>query len=213
MGLYLREKDKNGGKGGGLRKLFKLITLEDIVRVPPELYGKPVEEAMKTLLKEKYEGVVFDDLGFVAGLVSFEFDYKGKLAPGDGGSYHRARFKMLAFMPEVQEVMLGKVVEIEEYGAFVRIGPFEALLHVSSVMDDYVDFNKAQATLTGRKSGRILAVGDWVRLRATAVSIGGVTGGDRIGVTTRQPFLGKMEWIEGDLKKLAAAERASSEAT
>ncbi len=191
--------------------MFKLITLEDIVRIPPELYGKPIEEAIRSLLVEKYEGVVFDDLGFVAGLVSFEFDYKGKLAPGDGGSYHKALFKVLTFMPEVQEVTLGRVVEIEEYGAFVRIGPFEALLHVSSVMDDYVDFNKAQATLTGRKNARVLSVGDWLRLRVTAVSIGGATGGDRIGVTTRQPFLGKMEWVEQDLKKLAMAERSTGE--
>lgn len=188
--------------------MFKLITLEDVVRIPPQLYGKPIEEAIKSLLVEKYEGVVFDDLGFVAGLVSFDFDYKGKLAPGDGGSYHKAKFKVLTFVPEVQEVMLGRVVEIEEYGAFVRIGPFEALLHVSSVMDDYVDFNKAQAVLTGRKNARILSVGDWVRLRVTAVSIGGATGGDRIGVTTRQPFLGKAEWIEHDLRKLAIAEKA-----
>jgi DNA-directed RNA polymerase subunit E' len=192
--------------------LFRLITLEDIVRIPPELYGKPIEYAIKSLLVEKYEGVVFYDLGFVAGLVSFEFDYKGKLAPGDGGSYHKTKFKVLAFVPEVQEVMLGRVVEIEEYGAFVRIGPFEALLHVSSVMDDYVDFNKAQATLTGRKNGRVLSVGDLVRLRVTAVSIGGATGGDRIGVTTRQPFLGKIDWVEQDLKKLATAEKASGEA-
>jgi len=184
--------------------LFRLLSLEDVIKVPPDMYGSPVQESVRRLLEDKYEGMVFEDLGFVVCIVDFKFDYMGKIAPGEGGSYHNVSFRVLTFLLEVQEVMLGKVVEIEEYGAFVRIGSFEALLHVSSILDDYVDFNKEQATLVGRKSGRVLSVGDWIRLRVTAVSIGGVGGGDRVGVTTRQPFLGKEDWIAQDLKKLTA---------
>jgi len=188
--------------------LFRLLSLEDVIKVPPDMYGSPVQESVRRLLEDKYEGMVFEDLGFVVCVVDFKFDYVGKIAPGEGGSYHNVSFRVLTFLPEVQEVMLGKVVEIEEYGAFVRIGPFEALLHVSSILDDYVDFNKEQATLVGRKSSRVLSVGDWIRLRVTAVSIGGAGGGDRVGVTTRQPFLGKEDWIVQDLKKLAAGATA-----
>lgn len=188
--------------------MFKIIKLEDIVRVPPELYGRPVNETIRSILEEKYEGLVFDDLGFVVAVLDFSFEQKGKVIPGDGGSYHRVVFSVLSFIPEIQEVTLGRVTEVEEYGAFVRIGPFEALLHVSSIMDDFVDFNKAQGALIGRKTRRVLSTGDWVRVRVTAVSIGGPSG-DRIGVMCRQPFLGKEEWIQEDIKKLVAEVKKS----
>ncbi|MCX8176159.1 MAG: DNA-directed RNA polymerase, partial [Candidatus Bathyarchaeota archaeon] len=46
------------------------------------------------------------------------------------------------------------------------------------------------------------STGDKVRVRITAVSMGKGGSGGKIGVTMRQPFLGKLEWIEEDLKKL-----------
>lgn len=190
--------------------MFKIIKLEDTLRIPPELYGRSVKDAIRSLLEEKYEGMVFEDLGFVLSILDFSFNPKGKVMPGDGGSYHKVTFTVLSFMPEVQEVTLGKVTEVEEYGAFVRIGPFEALLHVSSIIDDFVDFNKSQGILVGRKTRRVLSSGDWVRVRVTAVSIGGA-GGDKIGVMSRQPFLGKEEWIQEDIKKLAAEAKASEQ--
>jgi DNA-directed RNA polymerase subunit E' len=143
-------------------------------------------------------------LGYVTGVVSIEIEPVGKILPGDGATYHSVTFELLTYKPEIQEVVEGEVIEIGEYGAFVRIGPVEALLHISQVMDDYITHDERQGTLIGKESHRKLSTGDKVRVRITAVSMakGGMSG--KIGVTMRQPFLGKLEWIKEDLKKAEA---------
>jgi len=185
-------------------RLFKLIVVEDTVRIPPSMFGKPFENVVRELLAAKYEGTVHEDLGYVIIVLNYKFNPVGKLMPGDGGSYHQVTFELLTFMPELQEVLEGEVVEIEDFGAFVRIGPVDSLLHVSQVADDYMSFDGSQGTLSGRETNRVLRKGDIVRVRVVAVSIGKGAMGDKVGVTARQPFLGKIEWIEEDLKKAAS---------
>jgi DNA-directed RNA polymerase subunit E' len=112
-------------------------------------------------------------------------------------------------MPIIQEVVEGDVVEIADFGAFVRIGPVDALLHVSQLMDDYISYDEKQGVLLGKESKRKLASGDQVRARITAVSLGRAGSSGKIGITARQPFLGKLDWLQEDQgkasKKPAAA--------
>ena len=55
-------------------------------------------------------------------------------------SYHNVVFNAIFFKPE-QEVIDGEVIEIAEFGAFVRIGPMDGLVHVSQVTDDYINYD------------------------------------------------------------------------
>jgi DNA-directed RNA polymerase subunit E' len=182
--------------------LFKLLTLEDTVRIPPEKFSEPIEKVGRKELKMKYEGIVDDALGYVIAVTKIKVNPVGKIIPGDGATYHRIAFSLLTFYPEIQEVVEGEVVEIADFGAFVRVGPIDALLHVSQLMDDFISYDDKQGVLMGKGTRRKLATGDHVRVRVTAVSLGrgGVSG--KIGVTARQPFLGKIEWINEDVKKL-----------
>ena len=56
----------------------------------------------------------------------------------------------------------------------------------------------------GKETKRKLQTGDRVRVRITAVSLGRSGGSGKIGVTARQPFLGKFEWIRKDVEKMEA---------
>jgi len=136
----------------------------------------------------------------------------GKIIPGDGATYHKVNFSLLTFYPKIQEVVEGEVVEIADFGAFVRIGPIDALLHVSQLMDDFISYDEKQGVLLGKESKRKLVSGDQVRVRITAVSLGRAGSSGKIGVTARQPFLGKLEWIDYDLQKIKeAAEKRPAE--
>jgi DNA-directed RNA polymerase subunit E' len=108
----------------------------------------------------------------------------------------------MTFFPVIQEIVEGDVVEIADFGAFLRIGPVDALLHVSQLMDDYISYDEKQGVLQGKETKRKLASGDQVRVRITAVSLGRAGSSGKIGVTARQPFLGKLEWIKEDLAAL-----------
>jgi DNA-directed RNA polymerase subunit E' len=185
--------------------LFKLITLEDTIRIPPETFGNPLEAVGHQQVKAKYEGVVDEELGYVIAVTEVKVSPTGKIIPGDGATYHKVNFSLLTFYPKIQEVVEGEVVEIADFGAFVRIGPIDALLHVSQLMDDFISYDEKQGVLLGKESKRKLMSGDQVRVRITAVSLGRAGTSGKIGVTARQPFLGKLEWIEHDLQRIREA--------
>jgi DNA-directed RNA polymerase subunit E' len=186
--------------------MFKLITLEDTIRIPPEKFGEPIEEVGYEQLRMKYEGMVDEELGYVIAVTDIQVNPVGKIIPGDGATYHKALFSLLTFLPKIQEIVEGEVVEIADFGAFIRVGPIDALLHVSQLMDDYISYDEKQGVLMGRETRRKLSTGDQVRVRVTAVSLGRGGSSGKVGVTARQPFLGKLEWIRNEVEKLRSAE-------
>ena len=183
--------------------LFKLITREDTIRIPPETFGNPLEAVGHQQVKAKYEGMVNEESGYIISVIGVKVSPTGKIIPGDGATYHKVSFSLLTFYPKIQEVVEGEVVEIADFGAFVRIGPVDALLHVSQLMDDFISYDEKQGVLLGKETKRKLMTGDKVRVRITAVSLGRVGSSGKIGVTGRQPFLGKLEWIEQEGQKIA----------
>jgi len=195
--------------------MFKLVTLEDTIRIPPGKFGDPIEAVGYEQLKSKYEGMVDEEIGYVIAAVDTQINPVGKIIPGDGATYHRAVFSLLTFYPKLQEIVEGEVVEIADFGAFVRVGPIDTLLHVSQLMDDYISYDEKQGVLMGKETKRKLAAGDQVRVRITAVSLTRGGGSGKVGVTARQPFLGKLEWIQRDLERMksGAAEKGKKTAT
>jgi DNA-directed RNA polymerase subunit E' len=173
--------------------MFKLISLQDTIRIPPETFGNPLEAVGREQVRSKYEGVVDEELGYVIAVTKVEVSPIGKIIPGDGATYHKVTFSLLAFYPVIQEIVEGDVVEIADFG------PVDALLHVSQLMDDFISYDEKQGVLLGKESKRKLATGDQVRVRITAVSLGRAGSSGKIGVTARQPFLGKLEWLKEDL--------------
>ncbi|HIE14895.1 TPA: DNA-directed RNA polymerase [Candidatus Bathyarchaeota archaeon] len=185
--------------------MFNLVTLEDTIRIPPEEFGRPLEEVGYEQLKIKYEGMVDEEIGYVIAVTNIKVSPVGKILPGDGATHHKVIFSLLTFYPKVQEIVEGEVVEIADFGAFIRIGPIDALLHVSQLMDDFITYNEKQGILMGKETKRGVTTGDKMRVRIIAVSIGHGSSG-KIGVTARQPFLGKLEWIKEDVKKSSGGE-------
>ncbi len=182
--------------------MFKLVTLEDTIRIPPERFGDPIEAVGYAQLKSKYEGMVDEELGYVIAVTDIQINPVGKIIPGEGATYNRAVFSLLTFFPKLQEVVEGEVVEIADFGAFVRVGPIDTLLHVSQLMDDFISYDEKQGVLMGKETRRKLATGDHVRVRITAVSLGRGGASGKVGVTGRQPFLGKLEWLKQDVERL-----------
>jgi len=181
--------------------------MQDTIRIPPETFGSPLEKVGCDQVKKKYEGIVDDELGYVIAATNVEVSPTGKIIPGDGATYHKVMFSLLTFYPVIQEIVEGDVVEIADFGAFVRIGPVDALLHVSQLIDDYMSYDEKQGVLLGKETKRKLSSGDKVRVRITAVSLGRAGSSGKIGVTARQPGLGKLEWIKIDTEKTEEKEK------
>src|SRR3989344_3262780 len=157
--------------------------VEGVVRIPPQLFGEELLTAIEKQLKTDYEGRTFADLGKVMAILEMGDIGEGVLIPGDGAAYYRLKFTILNYTPEINELVNGEIKDIAKFGA-----------------------------LTGKQTKHALKIGDKVRARIVAISMKDPRT-PKIGLTMRQPYLGKLEWIEAETKKEAkvATKKASKE--
>jgi len=179
--------------------MFYEVTAKSHVRVPPTLLGKDTKEAVRQGLEKEYEGYVSNDTGFVITITDVLEIGEGLIIHGDGAPYYKTTFKFLTFIPEMQEVALGIISDVTNFGAFIKLGPADGMIHLSQTMDDFVSVNK-QKTITGKQSKKSLKIGDKCRARIIAVSYKDLSN-PKIGLTMRQPGLGSLKWIEDKKKK------------
>ncbi|MBW2984460.1 DNA-directed RNA polymerase [Candidatus Woesearchaeota archaeon] len=189
--------------------MFYKVELKDHIRVPPDLFGLALNEAVIKRIRAKYTGYISQDLGVVIDVSEVDSIGEGIIVPGDGASYYDVKFKLLTFKPELQEVVIGKIRDIADFGAFMTIGPIDGMIHISQAMDDFVSFSKDK-TLAGKESKKTLRVNDVCRSRVIAVSYKDPMN-PKIGLTMRQAGLGRLDWIEAEQKKEEGAEEGKEE--
>jgi len=186
--------------------MFYLTEVQDHIRVDPKLFGLPTSEAVDKQLRETYAEYYDKELGKVVAIIEVLEVGEGVIIPGDGAAYYKSRFKLLVWKPELQELVFGTISEITSFGAFIDMGAMKGMIHISQTMDDYVSFSKTNSLL-GKASKRNLKQGDLCLARIVAISHKG--GSSKIGLTMRQPGLGKLDWIKEDkIKKEVAAKKA-----
>ncbi len=177
--------------------MYRRMKLEGVVRIPPEDMGNPLRDAVEIALRNKYEARVDKTLGAIVAILNVDEIGEGRIIAGDGAVYYDVIFDAIVFKPEMQEVIDGEVVEIVKFGAFVSIGPFDGLLHVSQITDEYMAYDEKNSRLVSKDTNKFLAEGDKVRARIIAVSLNERDPrGSKIGLTMRQTGLGKLEWLE-----------------
>ncbi|MEM4187424.1 MAG: RPB7/RPC8 family DNA-directed RNA polymerase subunit, partial [Candidatus Caldarchaeum sp.] len=114
--------------------MFAIVEVMEVVGISPSDFGKPLNDVVLNNLKKRYEGAVDEELGYVIMVIDARVERIGRLLPRDGSTYHRCTFKLLSYIPDVNEVVLGEIVEITDFGCFVRVGPLDGLLHISQIM-------------------------------------------------------------------------------
>ncbi len=186
--------------------MFYIAEVEDHVRVEPRHFGLATKDAVSEQLQESYVKTMHKDLGFVISVIGVEDVGEGIIIPGDGAAYYKSKFTVLVWKPELHELIPGTIKEITNFGAFMQIGPAQGMIHISQTMEDFVSLSKT-GNLQGKTTKRSLDKGDNCLARIVAISYKG--GEPKIGLTMRQPGLGKIEWIEEAYKKsLVAAKKA-----
>jgi len=183
--------------------MYLKVKRQDVIRIPPERLGENYDELYRSITKEAMEGKGAPDKSLTILVSNIENIGEGKIVHGDGGIYQRVAYDSIVFRPSLQEIVDGEIVEILKFGAFVRFGPLDGLLHVSQIMDDRLDVDSAGQRLIGKDTKKDLRVGDPVRTRIVALSMNERNPREsKIGLTMRQNALGKHDWITDDRKKV-----------
>lgn len=183
--------------------MFYELLVTDHVRVDPTKFGLETGEAVRAQLEESYTGFQDKDVGTVVSVLEVLEVNEGIIIPGDGAAYYKSTFKIIVFRPELQEVVYGTIEEITNFGAFINLGAVRGMIHISQAMDDFVSFSDT-GSLNGKESKRVLVSGDNCVARIVAISYKGEE--PKIGLTMRQPGLGKIEWVEAERDKVKAQE-------
>jgi DNA-directed RNA polymerase subunit E' len=187
--------------------MYKRVRLKDTVEVPPEHLDNVTPDLVRQLLQDKLEGRMDEEVGSVVTVTEVHDIGEGAVVPNQPGVYYEADFDALTFDPDMQEVIDGEIVEVVSFGAFVGIGPVDGLLHVSQISDEYLAFDEENQMLASRESNNTLGVGDAVRARIVTKSIDERNPREsKIGLTAKQPGLGKHGWLREQRQQEQAAE-------
>jgi len=184
--------------------MFYIVEVQDYVRVEPRLFGLKTSDAVAKQLQEIYANYHDKEIGEVISIISILEVGDGVIIPGDGSAYYNSRFKLLVWKPELQELVYCSVEDITNFGAFINLGVMKGMIHISQTMDDYVSFSSSN-TLLGKDSKRVLKKKDTCLARVVAISYKGDQ--PKIGLTMRQPGLGKLEWIKEEKQKSVAGSK------
>ena len=179
--------------------MFYEIELRSHIRVPPTLFDEDINKSILAQLNNQFENFISKDIGIAIAVSEIINIGDGIIIPGDGAAYYDTVFKLFVFKPELQEVLLGEISDITDFGAFINIGPIDGMIHISQTMDDYVSFSKSNV-LTGKESKKTLKIKDQCRARIIAVSYKNIND-PKIGLTMRQQELGSLIWFKEKKKK------------
>jgi len=190
--------------------MFYEVLVTDHVRVEPSKFGMDTDEAVRMQLEESYSGFQDKDIGTVVAVLDIIEVNEGIIIPGDGAAYYESTFKLIVFRPELQEVVYGVIDEITNFGAFIDMGVIKGMIHISQTMDDFVSFSDT-GVLTGKDGKKNIVQKDKCIARIVAISYKGED--PKIGLTMRQPGLGKLEWVkaEKDKEKKESARQLKTE--
>ena len=182
--------------------MYFRLKLADKVRVPPNRLGEELEKVVLSVLQEQLEGSIDKELGiFIAVTRIFEIG-EGELVPGDGAVYYDVTFEALVLRLTLQEIMEGIVVETTSFGAFISLGPIDAMLHVSQISDEFINYDEKNGRLICQDSKRFIGVGDIVRARVVTLSLTEREPREsKIGLTMRQVGLGPTTWLAEEREK------------
>jgi DNA-directed RNA polymerase subunit E' len=182
--------------------MYYKVKVEDTIRIMPDLFGEDLDEVVKNIVERTFEGTIRKNHGIIVVAQNITPIGDGIVIHGDGAMYQKVQFDALTFKPEMQEVVDALICEIVEFGAFCHIGPIDALIHMSQIMNDYVQVDSENEIITGKEKKQKLKVGDSVRARIVAISLNELSAREsKIGLTMRQPALGSHEWIYEEEEK------------
>ncbi len=176
--------------------MYYLKTIEDRIRIPPSMFGSELEDAVQSILRERYEGRIYKDIGIVLSINTPKILSQGLVIPGDSGAYYTVSFEALTFYPTVNEVYRAEIKEIVEFGAFASIGPFQGLIHVSQIDKEKFYYDKKAKNLSSKVLKKVIKKGDDVLVKVSTVSMKATSSDTKIGLTMRPDGLGKPEWMK-----------------
>jgi DNA-directed RNA polymerase subunit E' len=176
--------------------LYYIYTIKDTISIPPRYFGQDLTKTAEEVLRARYERLLDKDLGIVLAIFNIRDISDGHLLPGDPSTHHDLRYDVLTFNLEIEEVVVGEVSELAEFGCFVRLGPIDGLVHLSQITSDFINYDRKSGLFVSKNTGKSLKKGDVVYAKVSSISLKNNIKDTKIALTMRPDGLGKAEWLK-----------------
>ena len=188
--------------------MYAQYTLHEWVGVSPDVaFTDNLKKAVIETLRSELEGQADPDLGIVIAVLDAEIEGDGILLSEDPNIYFPVKYTLISYEPMQLEISKGIVRDARDFGLFVSLGPVDGFVHRSQIMDEDVEYIQERRGFKGKETGRLVEAGDIVNVRITQISKASKKSGlYRIGLTMRQPYLGKEEWYKGNKEQKTESE-------
>ena len=153
--------------------MFHLVKVNDVVRIPPAKFKDDLKETISEVVTDENVGKITPEYGVVLGVVNIDEVGDASVVLGDGAAFVNACYDVLVFKPASQNVYEGEVKDIAEFGAFMGLGPFDGLVHVSQIMDDFISYDPKNMCFVGKETNRTLSKDDTIMAKLVSVSMKG----------------------------------------
>ena len=173
-----------------------VYTVKDTISIPPTYFGDDIKKSVSEILRAKYERTMDRDIGIILAVFNVRDISDGELMPGDPSTHHDVTFDVLTFSIEVEEVIVGEVSELTDFGAFVRLGPIDGLVHLSQITTDFINYDRKTGKFVLRNTNQTLQKGDIVFAKVSTISAKNNIKETKIALTMRPEGLGKFEWVK-----------------
>jgi len=166
--------------------MFYLVDVEEKVGIEAQKLKQNIQESIEEKLEELH---LKEKNGVFLGVVEIKkIGETGEILPERPYIYFDVEYTSLFFQPVQNEIVEGYVTEVAEFGPFVRIGPIDALVHISQITKEKLTYNPEQDIITSKNSKIVIKKGEEVRAMVANSSISNER--VRVNLTMKQEGLG-----------------------
>ncbi|KAJ8919816.1 hypothetical protein NQ315_006345 [Exocentrus adspersus] len=155
--------------------MFILSEMKNVTRIPPELFGLKLNDAIAGELNKKLANKVVLNVGLCIALYDILTLQESFIFPGDGASHTPVTFRYIVFRPFIEEILIGKIRSSSQEGVHVTLGFFDDILIPPSALQHPSKFNETEQawvweydTGDGSKHDLFMDAGESIRFRVTA---------------------------------------------
>lgn len=172
--------------------MFYLVDVREKVGVEAQRIKANIQESIEEKLEELH---LREDNGVFLGVTEIKkIGESGEILPEKPLIFFDVEYSALFFQPSVNEVIDGYVTEVAEFGPFVRIGPVDALIHISQVTKEKLAYNPEQDVIASKDSKIIIKKDEAVRAAVVNSTISDER--MRINLTMMKDGLGLMSLLK-----------------
>lgn len=185
--------------------MFYILDVKEKVGIEAQNLKENIKESIEEQLEDLH---LKENNGVFLGVVEIKsVGEAGEILPERPYIYFDVSYRALFFQPLQNEVVESYVTDVAEFGPFIRLGPIEALAHISQISKEKLSYNPEQDVIASKDSKIVIKKDEKVRAMVVNSSISEER--TRVNLTMKQDGLGLLKLV--DKKKQAAKKSAKAE--